>query len=46
MRNESSSRDLVLKTSTKEVLIGFFVGVNERQQFEKSSRDISAYEVN
>jgi len=35
MRSESSSRDLVLKISTKEVPIGFFVGVNEQQQFEK-----------
>ncbi len=35
IRSESGGRDLVLKTSTKEVPIGFFVGVNEQQQFEK-----------
>jgi len=31
MRGESSGRDLVLKTSTKEVPIRFFVGINEWQ---------------
>ena len=35
MRGESSGTDLVSKTSTKEVPIGFFIGVNEQQKFEK-----------
>jgi uncharacterized membrane protein len=35
IRSESTSGDLVLKTSTKEVPIGFFIGANERAQFEK-----------
>lgn len=33
--NDSTGKDLVLKTSTKEVPIGFFVGANEREQFGK-----------
>lgn len=35
IRSESTSGDLVLKTSTKEVPIGFFIGANEQAQFEK-----------
>jgi uncharacterized membrane protein len=35
IRSESGRRDFVLKTSTKEVSIGFFIGLNEQQQFEK-----------
>jgi uncharacterized membrane protein len=30
-----AGRDLALKSANKEVVIGFFIGVNERQQFEK-----------
>jgi len=33
VRGESTSKDLVLKTSAKEVPIGFFVGANQREQF-------------
>lgn len=35
IRSESGGRDLILKTSTKEVPIGFFIGANEQAQFEK-----------
>ncbi|OYY14424.1 MAG: hypothetical protein B7Y67_10735 [Polynucleobacter sp. 35-46-11] len=35
VHNESTGKDLVLKTSTKEVPIGFFVGANERERFGK-----------
>ena len=35
IRSESTSGDLALKTSTNEVPIGFFIGANERAQFEK-----------
>lgn len=35
VRGESTGKDLALKTSTKEVPIGFFIGVNEREQFVK-----------
>ena len=35
IRSESGGRDLILKTSTKEVPIGFFIGANEQEQFEK-----------
>lgn len=33
VRSESTGKDLVLKTSAKEVPIGFFVGANQREQF-------------
>ena len=33
--NESTGKDLVLKTSAKEVPIGFFIGANAREQFGK-----------
>ena len=35
VRSDSTGKDLVLKTSAKEVPIGFFVGTNEREQFGK-----------
>ena len=35
IHSESMGKDLVLKTSNKEVPIGFFVGDNELDQFEK-----------
>ncbi|MDO8713279.1 MAG: DUF2244 domain-containing protein [Polynucleobacter sp.] len=40
VRSESTGRDLVSRTSAKEVPIGFFIDVNEQQQFEKT-REIS-----
>ena len=35
VRSESTGRDLVLKTSSKEVPIGFFIGADQQAQFEK-----------
>jgi uncharacterized membrane protein len=35
VRSDATGKDLVLKTSAKEVAIGFFVGVNERERFGK-----------
>jgi uncharacterized membrane protein len=35
IRSESGRGDFILKTSAKEVSIGFFIGLNEKQQFEK-----------
>ncbi len=35
VRSEATGGDLVLKTSAKEVPIGFFIGANEQAQFEK-----------
>lgn len=39
-RSEVGKRDLVLKSSAKEVPIGFFVRSNEQEQFE---RDLGKY---
>jgi uncharacterized membrane protein len=35
VRSDATGKDLVLKTSAKEVAIGFFVGANERERFGK-----------
>jgi len=35
VRSGLTGRDLALKNSTNEVPIGFFIGGNEQQQFEK-----------
>ena len=35
VRSDATGKDLVLKTSAKEVAIGFFVGVNEWERFGK-----------
>ena len=34
-RSDTGRRSLTLKSSTKEVPIGFFVVMNEQEQFEK-----------
>ena len=36
--SESGRKSLALKSSNKEVPIGFFVGLNEQEQFEKELR--------
>ena len=34
VRSDSTGKDLILKTSSKEVPIGFFISANQQEQFE------------
>lgn len=34
VRSDSTGKDLILKASSKEVPIGFFISANQREQFE------------